>query len=69
MLTVKTEKSEFKNAKSYGYVYDYIVRKGTTFAVYVTLGLEQEYISLPSYDKNTEFKKFANCTVYISQDR
>ena len=66
MLTVKTVKAEFNSAKSYGYVYGYIARTDT-FSVYITLGKEQEYILRSSDDKNTEFKVFANSTVYIAE--
>ncbi|MEH2305349.1 hypothetical protein [Nostoc sp.] len=66
MLTVRTIKAEFDNAESYGYVYGYIVRKDI-FPVYITLAKEQEYISSPLDDKNTEFRTFASCTVYIAE--
>ncbi|MDM9583687.1 hypothetical protein [Nostoc sp. GT001] len=66
MLTVRTIKAEFDNAESYGYVYGYIVRKDI-FPVYVTLGKEQEYISSPLDDKNTDFRTFVSCTVYIAE--
>ena len=67
MLTVRTIKAEFDNAESYGYVYGYIVRKDIIFPVYVTLGKEQEYISLPFDDKNTDFRTFASSTIYIAE--
>lgn len=66
MLTVKTIEAEFNSAKSFGYVYGYIVRK-ERFSVYVELGKEQDYILSSGDNTDTEFKFFVNSTVYIAE--
>jgi hypothetical protein len=65
-LSIKTNKQEFKAAKSNESIYGYVIRQ-ETFPVYVVLGQEIDYIPSALDDKNTEFKVFRNCTVYIAE--